>query len=63
MSICRHAVVRKTKKELNSNTDCSMYPFFERSIRGGQSVIVKKYAKANSKYINDFKSNEKSYTS
>jgi len=31
-----------------------MYLFFERSIRGGQSVIFEKYAAVNNKYMEDY---------
>ena len=37
-----------------------MYQFFERGIRGGQSVIFKKYRKANNKYLDGYDKNEKS---
>ena len=54
------AMLLKTKVELDLMTDCDMYQFFERGIRGGQSVIFKKYAKANNKYLNDYNPEEKS---
>jgi hypothetical protein len=54
------AMLLKTKVELDLMTDCDMYQFFERGIRGGQSVIFKKYAKANNKYLSDYNPNEKS---
>ncbi len=37
-----------------------MYQFLERGIRGGQSVIFKKYAKANNKYLSDYNPEEPS---
>ncbi len=49
----------ETKVELDLMTDCDMYQFFERGIPGGQSVIFKKYAKANNKYLCDYNPNEK----
>jgi hypothetical protein len=52
----------KTKVELDLMTDCDMYQCFERGIRGGQSVVFKKYAKANNKYLSDYYPNEKSNT-
>jgi hypothetical protein len=54
------AMLLKTKVELDLMTDCDMYQFFERGIRGGQSVIFKKYAKANNKYLSDYNPDEKS---
>ena len=53
------AMLLKTKIELELINDCDMYQFFERGIRGGQSVIFKKYAKANNKYLSDYNPNEK----
>ena len=50
----------KTNVKLDLMTDNDMYQFFERGIRGGQSVIFKKYAKANNKYLSDYNPNEKS---
>ena len=54
------AMLLKTNIELELINDCDMYQFFERGIRGGQSVIFKKYAKANNKYLSDYNPNEKS---
>jgi hypothetical protein len=54
------AMLLKTKVELDLMTDCDMYQFFERGIRGGQSVIFKKYAKANNKYLSDYNPEEQS---
>jgi hypothetical protein len=38
--------------------DSEMYLMLERGIRGGQSVIFKKYAKANNKYLDKDKSSD-----
>lgn len=54
------AMLLKTKIQLELIDDCDMYQFFERGIRGGQSVIFKKYAKANNKYLSDYNPEEPS---
>ena len=54
------AMLLKTKINLELIDDCDMYQFFERGIRGGQSVIFKKYAKANNKYLSDYDKDEPS---
>ena len=43
-----------TGVELDLLKDSDMYLFFERGIRGGQSVIFNKYAAANNKYMEDY---------
>ena len=44
------AMLLLTKVNLDLLEDSDMYQFFERGIRGGQSVIFEKYCKANNKY-------------
>ena len=56
------AMLLKTKIELDILKDSDMYLFFERGIRGGQSVIFSKYEEANNKYMEEYNKNmEKSF--
>jgi len=54
------AMLYKTGVELELLTDSEMYRFIERGMRGGISTITKRYAKANNKYMKDFKPEEES---
>ncbi|MCP4458319.1 MAG: hypothetical protein GY816_09905, partial [Cytophagales bacterium] len=54
------AALVKTGVRLELLKDPSMYQFFEKAIRGGISVISKRYAKANNKYLPDFDPSEPS---
>ena len=48
------ACLKKTGMKLDLITDPDMLLMFERGIRGGITQIVKRYAKANNKYMNDY---------
>ena len=48
------AMLLRTKIELELITDVEMYVFFEKGIRGGQSVVFNKYCKANNKYLSNY---------
>ena len=48
------AMLKTTKAEFDPITDPEMLLFFERQIRGGVSMIVKRYAEANNKYMKNF---------
>lgn len=50
-SLAWDAMLLMTGVELDLLNDSDMYLFFERGIRGGQSVIFEKYAEANNKYM------------
>ncbi|XP_039291035.1 uncharacterized protein LOC120352821 [Nilaparvata lugens] len=54
----RSAMLKYTKVELQLISDPDQYLFFEKGIRGGISIIPHHYAKANNRYMNDFKINE-----
>jgi hypothetical protein len=43
-----------TGVEMDLLKDCDMYLFFERGIRGGQSVVFNKYAAVNNKFMEDY---------
>lgn len=54
------ACLRMTGIRLELLTDPDMFLFFESGIRGGISMITKRYSKANNKYLADFRSDEPS---
>ena len=45
-----------TDVKLEKISDIDKYLFSQKGLRGGISYIVKRYAKANNKYINDYDS-------
>jgi len=48
------AILLKTGVQLELLKDNDMYRFYERGIRGGQSVIYNKYAQANNEYMDHY---------
>lgn len=54
-----NAMLLKTGVKLELLTDVEMYLFFERGIRGGQSVIFQKHSIANNKYISGYDKDKK----
>ena len=47
-------MLKMTGVRLEKISDIDMYLFIEKGLRGGISYIAKRYAKANSKYLNDY---------
>lgn len=54
------AMLFKTNVKLELLDDIDMYLFFEKGIRGGQSVIFQKHAEANNKYMSNYEKNKES---
>ena len=50
------AMLKMTDVKLEKISDIDKYLFSQKGLRGGISYIVKRYAKANNKYINDYDS-------
>ena len=50
------AMLKMTSVKLEKISDTDKYLFIEKGLRGGISYIGKRYAKANSKYMNDYDS-------
>ena len=48
------AMLKMTGIKLEKISDIDKYLFIEKGLRGGISYIVKRYAKVNSKYMNDY---------
>ena len=53
-------MLKMTGVKLEKISDIDKYLFIEKGTRGGISHIAKKYAKANSKYMNDYDSGKPS---
>ena len=47
-------MLKMTGVNLEKISDIDKYLFIETGLRGGISYIVKRYAKANNKYMNDY---------
>ncbi|CAP33454.2 Protein CBG15088 [Caenorhabditis briggsae] len=54
------AMLKKTEVKLETIADNEMYLFIEKGIRGGMVNAVKRYAKANNKYMSEYNPNDKS---
>ena len=54
------AMLKMTGVKLEKISDIGKYLFIENYLKGGISYIVKRYAKANNKYMNDYNSKKPS---
>ncbi len=54
------AMLKYTETELDLISDPNMYQMIESGIRGGISSIMKRYSKANHKYLKDYNSQKPS---
>ena len=55
------ACFKKTEVNLELITDCNMLLMIEKGIRGGICQATHRYAKANNKYMNNYKKIDSSY--
>ena len=53
-------MLKMTGVKLEKISDIDQYLFIEKGTRGGVSCIIKRYAKANNKYMSDYDSNKQS---
>ena len=49
-----NAMLKMTGVKLEKISDLDKYLFIEKGLRGGNSYIARKHAKANNKYMNDY---------
>ena len=54
------AMLKMNDMKLEKISDINKYLFIEKGLRGGISYIAKRYAKADSKYINNYDSKKQS---
>ena len=59
-SLSWSACQKTTKFELELLTEIEQYNFIESAIRGGLSVVSKRYSKSNNKYLKNYKPSEES---
>ena len=54
------AMLKMTRIKVEKISDIDQYLFIEKGLRGGNSYIAKRYAKANNKYMSDYDPNKQS---
>ena len=55
------AMLKMTGVKLEKVSDMDKYLFIEKELKGGISFIVKRYAKGNNKYMNDYNSKKRQH--